>query len=232
MLRAAVLAFFIASGLQAWAQVPLIAEDVFVADPAEASASSFGIVGMPGRSVAGLAALGEGPDGKPQVQLLGCRFDIELQRTNKTLSSIEPIFSKKLTSSPNADPPSAGYGVLRNPKPVGIVDPVTSIACTEEFHYVVFLFRQGTSSRTPAIEALVFEFNLGEETALEAEQFYSGSEKPSVQARNAVRATRGFYRVVFRSAEDLDLADREQQQLNQLMAIGFKLWVSGGIPFP
>lgn len=230
MLRATIIALVVAQGGQAWAQVPLVAEQVFVADPADTTANTFGVVGLSGRSVAGLAALGEAANGKPQVQILGCRFDVELQRENTTLSRIQPIFSKKLTSIASAAPPSAGYGVLLNPQPVGIADPVTSIACAKDFHYVVFLYRQGASSRTAAIEALVFEFKQGSEAAFEAEQFYATSDKASVQTRDAVRAARGFYRVVFRSGADLAALDQQQRELLRGM-----MWVAPkllGIPIP
>ena len=213
MLKFCAAIVFAAFASPAFAQSPLIAENVFVAAPVEVSANSFGVVDVPGRSVHGLAAIGEGADGKPQIQLLGCRFDVELQAENEAVRRVASVLSRKLTSVASADPPSAGHGFLSNPRPIGITDPVTSIGCNPKFRYLIFLFRQESAGRKAAIEALVFEHAAGTESAFEEDEFFSVSEKPSIQAREVVRAAHGFFRATFKSEESITAADHQQREL-------------------
>lgn len=64
MLRQFVLAGCFALAPACFAQTPLIADEVFVASPADVSATSFGTVNLAGRSVDGVAVIGQTPDGK------------------------------------------------------------------------------------------------------------------------------------------------------------------------
>lgn len=230
MFKLCAAAVFIALGAPAFAQSPLIAEDVFVAATAEVSANGFGVVDVPGRSVHGLAAIGQAADGKAQIQLLGCRFDVELQRNNEALARVAQVLSRKLTSVAGADPPSAGQGILTHPRSVGITDPVTSISCDPGFRYFIFLFRQESAGREAAVEALIFEIRAGGESFFEADRFFTVSEKPSIQSREAVRAAHGFFRASFKSEESIAAADQQQRDLLRgLMMVAPKFL---GLPFP
>jgi hypothetical protein len=217
-------------GSPAWAQTPLIADEVFAASPIETASTSFGVVLLRGDEIPSLAVLGQGKDDKPRIQLLGCSFEIALRPADQGMTAFANTFSRKLTSIANADPPTAGYGNLLSPTPVGITDPVTAIQCSPELQYQVFLYRQRSTTGKPVIEALIFEFDDIAEH-FDAQAFAETAEKPSVQARDIVRSAHGFYRVSFRSQEDIELQEKQRRELLQgMITFGPKLLL--GLPLP
>lgn len=217
----------------AYGQSVLKAEEVSVFDTSDVLVT-FGRVTMLDRTLPGSVALIDDGVTQPRLTFLGCGFDVVLEPENLALQRAAPVFSKKLTP-PNSDPPSAGFGRLVRPKPVGLTDPVTSVACSDKLSYFVFFYRQKPTYGTVAIETIVFEYDDAGREVFEAETFDPEVDRPSIQTAGVVMAARGLYRISLRAPEDALRADQEQAEFqNKLAGIGVRIGIGAltGVPIP
>lgn len=217
----------------AFGQSGLKADEVSVFDTSDVT-TAFGRVTMVDRALPGIATLVDDGASQPRMTFLGCRFDVVLEPENATLQRAAPVFSKKLTA-PNSDPPPAGFGRLTRPTPVGVTDPVTSVACSDKLNYFVFFYRQKPTFGMVAIETLVLEYDDAGRAVFEAETFDPAIDRPSLQTASVVMAARGFYRMSLRASEDALRADKEQTEFqNKVAGIGVKLGIMAltGVPIP
>jgi hypothetical protein len=194
----------------AHAEPPLLAKDVTVVETDSVIASLGRVLLVSATDVAGEATLRVNDRGSPEMSFLGCRFDLLLEPNSASLLRAAPVFSKKLTTG--GDPPPAGFGRLTNPKPVGITDPLTIIACDPKLTYFVFLFRQQPVSGVVVIEAVVLEYDREGVAVFETETFDPQIERPSLQTQDVVKAARRLYRIGFRTRDDAIQAAQEDRE--------------------
>ncbi|MDP3493246.1 MAG: hypothetical protein Q8R82_09025 [Hyphomonadaceae bacterium] len=213
-------------------QSALRAEEVSVFDTSDVTVT-FGRVTMTDRKLPGGAALIDDGASAPKMNFLGCRFEVVLEPENVALQRAAPVFSKKLTT-PNSDPPPAGFGRLTRPAPVGVTDPVTSVACSDKLNYFVFFYRQKPTFGLVEIETVVLEYDDAGRVVFEAETFDPIVERPSAQTANVVTAARGFYRMNLRAPADALMADKEQTEFQKrLLGLAFTVGPKIiGIPIP
>ena len=224
---AALLALVVLLTPAALATPPLVANGVTVLDTDDVRASLGRVIFVNERTVPGIAQLAEAQVGNPTLTLLGCRFEVVLQPNNAELSRAAPILSRKLTTG--GDPPTAGFGVLKAPQPVGVTDPLSVIGCSPEQTYFVFLFRQTPVSGNLVVEALVLEYDPEGLGTFAQETFDPSIDRPSIQVRNISQAARAIYRLSLRTPEDaVRAAEQDKARQGVLLGILLKFW-SGGL---
>ena len=196
-------------------QSALTAKEVSVFETSDVTVT-FGRVAMMDRTLPSVATLVESDASPPRMTFLGCRFDVVLEPDNATLQRASPVFSKKLTT-PNSDPPPAGFGHLTNPTPLGVTDPVTSVGCNGKLHYFVFFYRQKPTFGLVEIETIVLEYDEAGRAIFEAETFDPEAGRPSAQTANVVTAARGLYRISLRAPEEVLVAEKQRSEVQNAM---------------